>query len=62
MLIERQDIEIIVETIIDERLSSLAEDMASAAYFERDHNQQANAQVFDTLKNAILANIREANQ
>ena len=62
MHIDRSDIEIIVNTIIDERPKDIADSMERAAYYERDHSgalESALARVFDTIREAINSNIEE---
>lgn len=56
MLIERKDIEIIVQTIIDERLKCIAEALAFAAYCELDRGgtlEREAATIYETIKDAL---------
>lgn len=62
MHIDRQDIEIMVQTMINERLADIAESLKSAAYCERDHGgamENAIAQAYTTLAETIESNIAE---
>ena len=63
MMIERADIEIMVQTIISERLADIAESMKSEAYWWRDKGgsmESAIATAFDEIERAIKSNIEEA--
>jgi hypothetical protein len=60
MHINRADIEIIVQTIISERLADIAESMKQSAYYQRDHGgslERGLANVFDDIEQAIKNNI-----
>ena len=62
-MIIRSDIEIMVQTIVSERLADIAESMRSQAYYLRDHSgamESAIAGAFDEIERAIRSNIEEA--
>ena len=63
MYIERKDIEIIVQTIIDERFQGVMDSLQSAAYAWRDHSGALESKLasgLDDVVNALNSSIEEA--